>query len=440
MLKLYGKKNKKLTVDLSTVNELKENDKILIASNGKMKQIDQDLVNIGGGGSTPDGPTFNDGKTRLFVTVASVDLPTICVNLGCTVVGGVTIDWGDGSDTEVTTNTARTTYSHSYSAAGDYIIALEVTDGELILEGVDDGSSIMQLTPYQNAIPYYGYVLKRVEIGGSVTNIGKYAFYGCYALTSVAIPSSVTSIGDNAFYGCYALTSVAIPSSVTSIGDNVFSGCYAITSVAIPSRVTSIGDNAFADCYALSSITIPSSVTSIGDNAFAGCYALSSITIPSSVTSIGDNAFADCYALTSVAIPSSVTSIGEHAFADCYAITSVAIPSRVTSIGTNVFSGCPITSVTFREGITSIGDYMFGGSNLTSITIPSSVTSIGEHAFADCQSLAAVHILSTTPPTIGKDAFSNILSGCKIYIPAGSLEAYSTATNWSNYVSMLVEE
>ena len=26
-----------------------------------MKQIDQDLVNIGGG-STPDGPTFNDGK------------------------------------------------------------------------------------------------------------------------------------------------------------------------------------------------------------------------------------------------------------------------------------------------------------------------------------------------------------------------------------------
>ena len=31
MLKLYGKKNKKLTVDLSTVNELKENDTILIA-------------------------------------------------------------------------------------------------------------------------------------------------------------------------------------------------------------------------------------------------------------------------------------------------------------------------------------------------------------------------------------------------------------------------
>jgi len=34
---------------------------------------------------------------------------------------------------------------------------------------------------------------------GSVTKIGKSAFYGCKELTSIAIPNSVTEIGGNAF-------------------------------------------------------------------------------------------------------------------------------------------------------------------------------------------------------------------------------------------------
>jgi len=78
MLKLYGKKDKKLTVDLSTVNELKENDKILIASNGKMKQIDQDLVNIGGGihlsASTP--PALEAGSFDSVTEDCKIYIPT----------------------------------------------------------------------------------------------------------------------------------------------------------------------------------------------------------------------------------------------------------------------------------------------------------------------------------------------------------------------------
>ena len=375
-----------------------------------------------GGESTPDGPTFNDGKTRLFITVASMDRPVIAIYFACTVVGGVTIDWGDGSDTEVTTSTERTRYSHSYSLAGDYIIALEVTDGELILEGINNFGIMTQ--QYNNpeppySLPYVIAALKRVEIGDGVASIGNSAFNNCNALTSVVIPSSVTSIGNSAFGGCYALTSVVISEGVTSIGESTFQNCYSFTSIVIPEGVTSIGKYAFGGCSALTSVVIPSSVTSIGNSAFNSCYSLTSVVIPEGVTSIGSNAFNNCYALTSVTILSSVTSIADGVFSNCHSLTSVVILEGVTSIGQAAFSGCGA---------------------LTSIVIPEGVTSIGGYAFSGCAALGGIHILSSTPPAIAAGSFGSIPEDCKIYIPAGSLEAYSTATNWSSYASMLVEE
>ena len=89
---------------------------------------------------------------------------------------------------------------------------------------------------------------------GSVTSIGRSAFYGCSGLTSVTIPDSVTSICRRAFYGCSGLTSVTIPDSVTSIGSGAFSGCSGLTSVTIPDSVTSIGQSAFSGCSGLTTI------------------------------------------------------------------------------------------------------------------------------------------------------------------------------------------
>ena len=36
----------------------------------------------------------------------------------------------------------------------------------------------------------------------SVSDIAKYAFYGCKSITEVSIPKSVASIGESAFAGC----------------------------------------------------------------------------------------------------------------------------------------------------------------------------------------------------------------------------------------------
>lgn len=152
------------------------------------------------------------------------------------------------------------------------------------------------------------------------------------------------------------------------------------------------------------------SVTSIGNYAFANCYNLTSITISDGVTSLGVRAFFYCYGLTSVTIPDSVTVIGSTAFGYCYSLTSVIIPDSVANIGDYAFYIC---------------------TSLTSITIPDSVTSIGGNAFSGCFGLCFIMFESTTPPTAGgSTTFGSLPTDCVIYVPEGTLEAYTSATNY----------
>ena len=127
-----------------------------------------------------------------------------------------------------------------------------------------------------------------------------------------------------------------------------------------------------------------------------------------------------CNLLQSVNIGDSVTSIGGYAFQPCYSLASITIPDSVTSIDKNAFQNCY---------------------SLASITIPDSVTSIGNSAFYSCVGVAKYHLKPTTPPTLAStNAFTSIPSDCIIYVPQGCLDAYQTATNWSNYASYMQEE
>ena len=170
----------------------------------------------------------------------------------------------------------------------------------------------------------------------------------------------------------------------------------------------------------LQSVEIGDGVTSIGDYAFSYCYSLASITLPDGVTSIGTNAFYSCYSLASITIPDGMTSIGSYAFYNCLSLASITIPDGVTSIGSYTFQNC---------------------SSLASITIPDGVTGISNNAFYNCTYVKEYHLLPTTPPTLSnKNAFNNIASDCIIYVPADSLAAYQSATNWSTYASYMQGE
>ena len=376
----------------------------------------------------------DDGKTRIY---CHFETGRLAPYLGLGVNGTVTVDWGDGSSTDTLTGTSLTTAKtvlHTYSAAGDYTITLTVESGRFAFFGVSSAAHILKkgTAATTNISRVYANAVQRVEMGTNA-NIGSYAFNSCSSLASITIPDGVTSIGTYAFNSCYSLASITIPEGVTSIGIYAFQYCYSLASITIPDGVTRIGNNAFQYCSSLASITIPDGVTSIGSYALNSCYSLASITIPEGVTSIDNNTLNSCYSLASITIPDGVTSIGSYAFGTCYSLASITIPDGVTSIDAYAFGSCySLASITIPDGVTSIGANAFGTCrSLASITIPDGVTSIGANAFGGCYGLGEMHFLPTAPPAVANsNAFSNVQTDCKIYVPAGSLAAYTSATNY----------
>ena len=75
----------------------------------------------------------DDGKTRIYVHMEEGRLSPY---LGLCVNGSVEVDWGDNSSTDTLTGTSTTTavsMQHTYSTTGDYVISLNVINGNAAL-------------------------------------------------------------------------------------------------------------------------------------------------------------------------------------------------------------------------------------------------------------------------------------------------------------------
>ena len=160
---------------------------------------------------------------------------------------------------------------------------------------------------------------------------------------------------------------------------------------------------------------------------------LQKLYVGNSVTSIRGSAFYNCSSLTSISIPDSVTNIRGNAFYNCFSLTSISIPDGVTEIAYSTFYNCcSLTSVTIPDSVTAIKSYALEYCNsLTSVTIPDSVTSIESNAFYDCHGLGFVKFTPAYPPLVANvNAWSGIPTDCIIYVPQGTLAAYTSATNY----------
>ena len=204
---------------------------------------------------------------------------------------------------------------------------------------------------------------------------------------------------------------------VTSIGAYAFNNCTNLSIINIPDGVTSIGYGAFNNCSNLFGVNFTgnSKLTSIESATFQGCKNLSGIGIPWSVTSIGSFAFNQCSNLRFLSIPNGVTSIGEYAFCQCSNLSNVTLPAELTSVGRYAFDSC---------------------SSLTALSIPAGVTSIGDNAFVNCSQLTKITALPDTPPTGGSNMFDNT-NDCPIFVPAGSVDSYKSASGWSAYADRI---
>ncbi|MBQ4447436.1 MAG: leucine-rich repeat protein [Clostridia bacterium] len=113
-----------------------------------------------------------------------------------------------------------------------------------------------------------------------------------------------------------------------------------------------------------------------------------------------------------------------------------------TSLGNAAFNGDSALSKIDIPNIVTIGDAVFSNcTGLGSVVIPASCTSIGASAFSGCTSLREIHFKSSTPPTLSNsNVFTSLSTSCKIYVPTGSLAAYTTATNYPSASVYTYEE
>ena len=243
-----------------------------------------------------------------------------------------------------------------------------------------------------------------IEIPGSITDIGSYAFQGS-ALEEITFHDGLQTIGVDAFSGT-KLTSMKLPDTVTSIGYAAFRNCGALREVSLSKRLKTLGSSSFDNCVSLTSIEIPKSLTKIHSTsgAFEGCSKLNNVTFEEGTSQIPAYIFKDCPGLMSIEIPGSITDIGSYAF-----------------------QGSALEEVAFHDGLQTIGKDAFSGTKLTSMKLPDTVTTIGAMAFQNCNLLQTVE-LSAKLETLGSSAFKNCGTLTSIVIPKSLKKVSSTSS------------
>ncbi|MBO7684724.1 MAG: leucine-rich repeat domain-containing protein, partial [Kiritimatiellae bacterium] len=275
--------------------------------------------------------------------------------------------------------------------------------------------------------------LETVEFGdNALENIGERSFDSCRALKSIEVPGSVTNIGSYAFYGCTNLVAATLNEGLLTINNNAFENCSSLLVASVPNSVTNLGSGAYAYCNALTNITLrggwnptqsgrfPSGAGNldtieiigngdlvIGDRTFGNHYN-SGVLKERHLKISGVKSIANEYAFgcspnleTVEFVGNALENIGVRSFSGCQALKSVEIPGSVTNIGSYAFYGCTnLVAATLNEGLLTINNNAFENcSSLLVASVPNSVTNLGSGTYASCNALTNITLRGGWNPT-----------------------------------------
>ena len=303
----------------------------------------------------------------------------------------------------------------------------------------------------------------------NATTIANYCFQNCSSLLTVKLPENLTAVYTYCFAGCSSMSGVLdIPASVKSFSACAFMGCTADTIlVARGGALKTIGDYAFYNCSTLKRFeAFDNAIESIGKYAFSGCRNMKLATrLYTSLSTIGEYAFENCFKITNLTITSAdLETIPRNAFYQCKALVNVYLSRSVKEIAMFAFSGCfsmtgfsyegsGKTGINLPEGFTTLGKAAFGAcKGIKDVIFPSTITSIGDNVFRTekltTNGVAEEHVVNLDSwtikavdvPSLGANPFLKKTtegSVASILVPEESLSSYQTATNWSNYASVM---
>lgn len=393
-----------------------------------------------------------------------------------------TIDWGDGN----TTSPASKGSTHTYENAGNYVV---------IIDGITEWGDTSQSGINRSILS--ANVITEAEI--NTDSIGAEAFRECTNLTSVKA-FRVNTLGGSAFYNCSGLSgdiNKMIPTwnivnmkTYVFYGTNftgVFDASHIISAsdsewknnfnYAFPSQIRSIKMPEMAVSLPISygnnhleSLVIPEGTRVITKIEGISSSKFYSARIPCSVQTLLGPIFSETSSLKEIYVEdgafssfnswmgydnnetynelSSKYSIGPHICNRCSSLVKVRLPEGMKAIGSldsgasnyySSFSGAPLTEFNIPSTVEVIANICQDCTNLTSMTFPASVNTIKTASFSGCTSLATIHMLGDTPPTLSSNCFTN----CPItavYVPASSVSDYQSHSDWSRFSSVIQAE
>lgn len=132
----------------------------------------------------------------------------------------------------------------------------------------------------------------------------------------------------------------------------------------------------------------------------------------------------------------NITNPINYAFVRCYNLIEIKFPATLVKTSTSMFHGCNgLKRIYGFENVEKIGSASFYGTSLEIFIVPYPCTSMEGDAFYNMNLPNGFICPLFAPPVINYRTFFR--ATFKIYVPAESLEAYKTASNWSAHASRI---
>lgn len=376
----------------------------------------------------------------------------------------ITIDWGDGTASAVTTTNSTTT-AHTYTPGSGTPCSLGYTTFVIRVYFTGAGISVLSncnilpvlisgdTSSHQNCAvleAYYGDSTQNAtpvnfySLGTNATSLGVYGnlqfvklpasvtwtswvttFYQCTALLKVVMPTSNSAMAslNQAFFGCASLLDIRFPSNATGITNlgQAFNGCTNLRTVTFPTTMNSCTDISlvFLNCSNLRFITFPSiNAATTLSQCFLNCTQLLWVKFTSMPTGIAVNiqgCFQSCVNLQNVYFPATGTEGSVYnfntTFSSCTQLKSIVLPSNINvSTFASTFIGCV---------------------SLISCILPTSAAACTSYTsiFNACNSLIKVKLPGAPSSSVSlAGAFSGCIKLQEVIIPAGYVFASMDST------------
>lgn len=247
---------------------------------------------------------------------------------------------------------------------------------------------------------------------------------------SVDVASLLASIATGAYpWGDYTGTEQTIKTTVYAKQPGLIS--YSNNNLTVINV-----DRAFDACNQMTSFSAPNLETlSAKSSIFTGCLRLTSVNI-GKVTELPPLTFYGCNNLAYIPNAERLTYIGQQCFPYNAAITIADLP-KLERLDSFSFSGCGNLREVHLLSIIELKGNIFNNCHkLEVVEIGAKCTKIDRSFMQGSKADVMLIIQATTPPSLNG---SFVISGSilSIKVPAGSVDTYKSASNWSNYAPLI---